>query len=412
MCRKVRILPALILLVLINLPCFADVAAEFDKPDAYGRTALIYAILNGDLDSVRSLLDKGADTHVKDKLEGKTILMTACEQYYSDDDNNGIKKQQDMIALLLDKGHVNIDERDKHGSTALMRVAYRGRQNVLLFLIKGGADVNASNNEGSTPLFVAIYGCHYESGCRYQIVKNLLDNGARANVKNESGHTPLYYSKLCKCEKAEIQKLLKDKGALDNLDTVREPLIITSPKNGDTFKEGDTVKLVAELSNDDPEILYVDFDVTKGLDHCPTGLTTHPRYECSFKIPPGSPQIIEISATGKKVYGAISSPWISIKVILPPNITLQQLQSFTGNRLFFSRLNENHQIYLKGIFSDGVKRDVWSASTGTTYNSSDEKVVTVNSDGLVTAKGPGKASITAVNGDKELFLYAIVKPKP
>jgi hypothetical protein len=80
--------------------------------------------------------------------------------------------------------------------------------------------------------------------------------------------------------------------------------------------------------------------------------------------------------------------------------------------MFFSKLIENDQIYLKGVYSDGVVRDVWSASSGTTYTSSDEKVVTVNPDGLVTARGPGKARITALNGGKKLFLDAFVELKP
>lgn len=188
-------------------------------------------------------------------------------------------------------------------------------------------------------------------------------------------------------------------------------LVITSPNNGDIFKEGDTVKIVAELSNDDPEIFYVDFNVTKGLDHCPNEIATHPRYECNFIIPSGSPQLIKISAIGKKEYGAISSPWISINVILPHTVNLQQLKSFAGNTLFFFRLGQNNQIYLKGLFSDGVERDLELASTGTTYTSNNENIAIVSSDGLVTAKGSGKAQVTVRNNDKTLVLDVKIEIK-
>ena len=395
--------------MLISSICFADVAA-IDKPDAHGRTAIIYAILDGNLEAVRSLLDKGADTHVKDKLEGKTILMTACEKYYSGNDSKGINTQQNIIALLLDKGHVDIDEKDKHGSTALMRVAYRGHLKVLKFLIEHGAAVNVKNNYGSTPLFEAVHGCHYESGCRYQAVKILLDNGANVNVKDEIGHTPLYYSKHCKCEKVEIQKLLRNKGALDSIDTVREPLIITSPKNGETFKEGAIVNFAAELSPDfKGGIIDVSLMTPDVSSNC-LDLKTHPRYACKFKIPPASPKTISLFAMGATPTGGISSEEVVINVETPKNITLKGLKTF-ATTIYFYHLAQNKKTYIKGIFSDGVERDIHDANSGTTYSSSNERVVTVNSDGLATAKGPGEAQIIVKNGDEKLVINAIVNLK-
>ena len=73
-------------------------------------------------------------------------------------------------------------------------------------------------------------------------------------------------------------------------------LVITSPMDGQAYKEGDTVKVVTELSPDDPDIFYVGFSTTGALDDCDE-ITTHPRYECSFVIPPASPSIIVIRAS-------------------------------------------------------------------------------------------------------------------
>lgn len=191
-------------------------------------------------------------------------------------------------------------------------------------------------------------------------------------------------------------------------------LVITSPNEGDTFKEGDIVKLVAELSPNAPEdrkIGYVTFVVTKGIDNCPFKISTHPRYECTFTIPPGSPQTIKISAMGKLQYGALSAPEVTIYITLPSNIILQQLKSFTGNRLFFSQIGENEQLYITGIYSDGVKRELWMAKTGTTYISSDEKIAVVDSNGLVTAIGVGSTKITIKNGDKQIIVDVVVKQK-
>jgi len=195
---------------------------------------------------------------------------------------------------------------------------------------------------------------------------------------------------------------------------ISHALVITSPKAGDTFKEGETVKLVAELSpdsQDDKKILYVGFNVTNGIDNCPDKIATPPRYECSFTIPAGSPRTIKINATGTLVKGAIASPWVSIFVKLPTSISLKGLRSFTGNKLFFTELAETEQIYIKGTFSDGVERDLRLGLTGTTYVCNNENVATVNADGLATAVGPGTAKITVRNGDKKLVLDVVVKPK-
>jgi serine/threonine-protein phosphatase 6 regulatory ankyrin repeat subunit B len=46
------------------------------REDLFGSTALMNAVLSGDLDTVKVLLDKNADINVKDK-DGKTALMLA-----------------------------------------------------------------------------------------------------------------------------------------------------------------------------------------------------------------------------------------------------------------------------------------------------------------------------------------------
>jgi hypothetical protein len=198
-------------------------------------------------------------------------------------------------------------------------------------------------------------------------------------------------------------------------DTV-QALVITSPRSGETFHEGDTVKLVAELSPNDPEILYVNFFITKDGGECSKGeITTHPRYECTFTIPSGSPRSIKVWAVGALIEGAISSPKITILVALPPTVTLQELKAFTGNtsnKLFFFQIGQNKRLHVDGIYSDGVDRDLSLAASGTIYTSSDENIVTIDGDGLVTAKNLGTAHVTIKNGKYEVTIDAIVKTEP
>lgn len=200
--------------------------------------------------------------------------------------------------------------------------------------------------------------------------------------------------------------------------SVSQALIITSPRNGETFKEGDTVKIVAELSPNNPEdqeIAYVGFFITKGGGDCPDEIDTHPRYECTFTIPSGSPRVIKIGALGKTIESAVASPEVTIAITLPPNIVLQKLKAFTGSStgsLFFSGVGLSRRLRIDGIYSDGIERELSSGAVGTAYASSNEKVVTVNPEGIVTAKGPGSAEITVKNGKHKLVVGAIVKPRP
>jgi chorismate synthase len=58
------------------------------------------------------------------------------------------------------------------------------------------------------------------------------------------------------------------------------------------------------------------------------------------------------------------------------------------------------EIGVAGVFSDGVRRSIKGSSFGTTYQSSNQDVVTVDSEGVLHAIGIGKAIITIRNGDQ------------
>jgi len=189
-------------------------------------------------------------------------------------------------------------------------------------------------------------------------------------------------------------------------------LVITSPQNGTAFKEGDTVELIAELTPDDPELIEsVHFIVSGITNACAGAIRTHPKYKCNFILPTGSPRSITLMAYAVTSPGVVDAQEIKINVGLPSSLVLRELKSDMGDRLFFSRLTQKRQIYVKGEYSDGVERDLRLGQAGTTYVSNNEKVATVNADGLATAVGSGTAQITVRNGDKKLVLDVVVKPK-
>jgi ankyrin repeat protein len=77
------------------------------------------------------------------------------------------------------------------GTSALMLAATLGYVNICNMLIDGGADINACDHAGNTPLHLAAQGY----GEQVPVVQTLLQRGADATVTNEDGFTPAMLAK-------------------------------------------------------------------------------------------------------------------------------------------------------------------------------------------------------------------------
>ncbi len=86
----------------------------------------------------------------------------------------------------LIQGGTDLNEREPSGgSSPLITAATFGRTAEARALIDAGADVDQQNNEGSTALLTAAFMCHKE------IVEALLAAGADRSIPNDAGSTPL-----------------------------------------------------------------------------------------------------------------------------------------------------------------------------------------------------------------------------
>jgi len=86
----------------------------------------------------------------------------------------------DEVVRLLPRV-VDINARNRHGMTALMKAAFFGHEPVVRVLLEHGADPNLMRNDSFTALALAAFFGHVET------VKTLIEFGARTEVVTRSG---------------------------------------------------------------------------------------------------------------------------------------------------------------------------------------------------------------------------------
>jgi ankyrin repeat protein len=180
---------------------------------------------NGDLAGVQAELDKGADVNAKDN-DGWTPLHIAASKNHREIVELLIAKGADVNAT----GESSSVFIWQGGFTPLHYAAVNGHKEIVELLISEGADVNAKADNGLTPRDWAIKRTHTKiadflrthggktSSIHFGVgdgdlagVQALLDAGADVNAKDEDGLTPLHRAALAGHK--EIVELLITKGA-------------------------------------------------------------------------------------------------------------------------------------------------------------------------------------------------------
>jgi ankyrin repeat protein len=151
-----------------------------------GAHPLHSAVMAGQVKVVSVLLGNGAKVDSLDNT-GRTPLLSFMSGRVSDVDT--------LIALLESGANPNLLD----GLTPyhpLDYAAMQDRADAADLLIAFGANMNAMDNlYGETPLHYAISASRYATAGNYEVAELLITRGADVNAKNAKGLTPLDYAK-------------------------------------------------------------------------------------------------------------------------------------------------------------------------------------------------------------------------
>ena len=128
-----------------------------------GASSLMLASQNGDLNTVKALIDKGVDVNAIDRSKGGLTAIRLASH----------KGHLEIVNALLAVPSIDIDVADNNGWNALRVASFEGHLDVVNALIAAGADVNTITDGGWTAFEIASKKGHTD------IVNALREAGAK-----------------------------------------------------------------------------------------------------------------------------------------------------------------------------------------------------------------------------------------
>lgn len=202
------------------------------KIEPYSELLLDHAVSNNRVDLVKLLVENGADpSKAPKKVDDNSEMSQLLKSYGNTSadinalDNMGWPRivyvcrgdkgeHPEEVVRLLGLG-ADIDVRSSKGKSALHCAAKAGFLKVIDLLIEKGANIDAIDNKGETPLVEAIRSTIKNREKLHQAMEVLLKKGADPNIKNNNAMSPLQIAQQKRREDTDqIVSLIKKYGAV------------------------------------------------------------------------------------------------------------------------------------------------------------------------------------------------------
>jgi ankyrin repeat protein len=189
-----------------------------------GETVLMLASRTGRVAAADLLLARGANPNAREAWQGETALMWAAAENHPEVVHRLARSAADLNArsIVPEFPKVKVDAATmvttalpRGGLTALMFAARQGAVEAAAALADAGADLNATDPDGTSALVVSIINAHYD------VAAVLIDKGANLDVADAAGMTPLYAAVDMQHQEGMINRPLpRPSGRLRPLDIV------------------------------------------------------------------------------------------------------------------------------------------------------------------------------------------------
>ncbi len=212
-----------------------------NSADQNRKTPLHLALESGHINIARHLIDQGADINLKDADRAAPLH------------NAAYLGNLEMVDLLLKKGATSINEGNYREQKPLHLACEKGHPKVVTRLLDAGADIEARDSLGRTPLMVTSVSKNME------VVGVLVRRNADINASLKRGpatYTVLTISAMYGFK--DLVDFLIDKGASISRDTL-EPTLNSAVQTGHTrlYEYVQTQGLnVALLKDKNPALIY------------------------------------------------------------------------------------------------------------------------------------------------------------
>lgn len=173
------------------VPLMLEHGANVNIRNKEGHSPLMMIASKQDYNLFKLLIDRGADP-LAISNDGSNVLMWELLPFI----NMGFNEDSFKIQQMLVDYKIDVNHRENDNYRNTLTLAVQGGQHELIkLLLKGGADPNISDFNGTTPLFyvAAVNTSYKDEQTAIDTMKMMLEAGANINASNKDGDTTLHY---------------------------------------------------------------------------------------------------------------------------------------------------------------------------------------------------------------------------